>query len=297
MMAVSKEFTAYLEEQLSKALNRQLKMKHVSAVSGGSINAAYCLHTTVGDFMMKRNSKSAYPDMFTCESAGLAAIGRTQTIAVPQTILLDSFEDDSFLILEWIEAAKATPAAARLLGQQLAAMHRHTATEFGFDTNNYMGSLPQSNRKHSTWSAFFITERLKSMVSIARHKQLLTANDETAFEKLYEILPSLFAEEPPALLHGDLWSGNYLIGVNQKPYLIDPAVSYGHREFDIAMTTLFGGFSHDFYESYQNSFPLAQGWQERVNLWNLYPLLLHLNLFGSGYLPQVRTCLQPYVSV
>jgi protein-ribulosamine 3-kinase len=177
MMAVSKEFTAYLEEQLSKALNRQLKMKHVSAVSGGSINAAYCLHTTDGDFMMKRSSKSAYPDMFACESAGLAAIGRTKTIAIPQTILLDNFEDDSFLILEWIEAAKTTPAAARLLGQQLAAMHRHTATQFGFDTDNYMGSLPQSNCRHATWSAFFINERLKPMVSIARQKQKLLSKN------------------------------------------------------------------------------------------------------------------------
>jgi len=294
MMAISKQFTAYLERQLSEATKQELKLKHVSSVSGGSINAAYCLHTTAGDYMMKRNSKSAFPDMFACERAGLVAIGQTQTIAVPQVILVDEFEDNSFLMLQWIEAAKGTPATFKLLGQQLAAMHRHTATQFGFDTNNFMGSLPQSNRRHDTWAGFFVNERLRPMVNIARHKQLLTKNDEADFEDLYERLPGLFNEEPPALLHGDLWSGNYLIGVNQKPYLIDPAVSYGHREFDIAMTTLFGGFGREFYEGYQSAFPLAQGWQERINLWNLYPLLLHLNLFGSGYLPQIRNSLKQY---
>jgi len=293
-MAVSKQFTAYLEQQLSQAIKQDLKLKHVTSVSGGSINAAYCLHTTAGDYMMKRNSKHSFPGMFACESAGLTALQKTKTIAVPQTILLDEYEDDSFLILEWIEAAKATPATSYLFGQQLAALHSHTAPQFGFETDNYMGSLPQSNRKHSSWASFYINERLKPMVETSCTKQLLTASDEIAFEKLYEKLPGLFKEEQPALLHGDLWSGNYLIGVHQKPYLIDPAVSYGHREFDIAMTTLFGGFSREFYEGYQHKFPLVQGWQTRLNLWNLYPLLLHLNLFGSGYLPQIKNSLQQY---
>jgi len=294
-MAVSRQFTAYLEQQLSGAIKQELTLKHVSSVSGGSINAAYCLHTTAGDFMMKRNTKSAFPDMFACESGGLAAIRKTQTIAVPKTILLDEFEDDSFLVLEWIEAIKSTPATAKLLGQQLAAMHRQTTDQFGFDNDNYMGSLPQSNQKHDTWAAFFVDERLLPMVKIGVDMQLLHADDEKAFEKLFKALPGLFDEEPPALLHGDLWGGNYLIGYNGKPYLIDPAVSYGHREFDIAMTTLFGGFNREFYEGYQNSYPLAQGWQQRLNLWNLYPLLLHLNLFGSSYLAQVRECLQQYI--
>jgi protein-ribulosamine 3-kinase len=294
-MAVSKQFTAYLEQRLSEAVNQDLKLKHVSSVSGGSINAAYCLHTTAGDYMMKRNSKSAYPNMFACESAGLATIRKTHTIALPQTILLGEFEEDSFLVLEWIEAVKTTPATSKLLGQQLAAMHRHTAKQFGFDTDNYMGSLPQSNCKHDRWAAFFINERLQPMVKIGLNKGVLDVKDEQAFALLYKNLPSLFEEETPALIHGDLWSGNYLIGANQKPYLIDPAVTYGHREFDIAMTTLFGGYNREFYEAYQSSFPLAPGWQQRIDLWNLYPLLLHMNLFGGGYLAQVRKCLEKYI--
>jgi protein-ribulosamine 3-kinase len=294
-MAVSRQFTAYLEQRLSAALNQDLKLRHVSSVTGGSINAAYCLHTTAGDYMMKRNSKSAYPNMFACESAGLNAIRKTQTIAVPKTILLDEFEDDSFLILEWIEAVKVTLATGKLLGQHLSAMHRHMAKQFGFDDDNYMGSLPQSNQKHDTWAAFYINERLQPMVNIGVNKGLLNLKDAQDFEKLYKILPHLFEEEAPALIHGDLWSGNFLIGADQKPYLIDPAVSYGHREFDIAMTTLFGGFNREFYDAYNNNFPLAGGWQQRIDLWNLYPLLLHLNLFGGGYLAQVKNCLHKFI--
>jgi fructosamine-3-kinase len=295
MMAVSKEFTACLEEQLSKVVNQQLKLKHVSSVSGGSINAAYCLHTNLGDYMMKRNNKNAYPGMFKCEAEGLAAIRNTKSIAVPEFILLAEFEEDSLLVLEWIENTRSTTEASKLLGRQLAAMHRCTAKQFGFDSDNYMGSLLQSNTKHDTWTDFFIHQRLQPMVKIAADKQLLNSKDVRLFDKLYTNLPGIFTEEPPAFIHGDLWGGNYLIGTKLKPYLIDPAISYGHREFDIAMTTLFGGFGSDFYDAYHENFTLAKGWQQRVNLWNLYPLLLHLNLFGSSYLGQVRGCLMDYV--
>lgn len=174
-------------------------------------------------------------------------------------------------------------------------MHTHSAEAFGFDGDNYMGSLKQSNIKHDTWAAFYTGERLMPMVKIAVDNCLLSNRDEQFFEKLYARLPGLFEEEKPSLIHGDLWSGNYIIANDDAPYLIDPAVSYGHREFDIAMTTLFGGFGRQFYRSYHESFPLAKGWEQRLDLWNLYPLLLHLNLFGAGYLGQVRDGLAGYV--
>lgn len=294
-MAVSREFTAYLEQELSKVIHQQLKLKHVSSVSGGSINAAYCLHTNVGDYMMKRNNKNAYPGMFEREAEGLAAIRNTKTIAVPGFVLLSDFEEDSFLVLEWIENSRSTSDASKLLGRQLAAMHKQTAESFGFHNDNYMGSLLQSNKQHDSWAGFFIEERLQPMVKIAVAKQLLNSQDVQNFDKLYTNLSGLFTEELPALVHGDLWGGNYLISMQGKPYLIDPAVSYGHREFDIAMTTLFGGFTNDFYEAYHESFPLQAGWEQRVALWNLYPLLLHLNLFGSGYLRQVRVGVMQYI--
>jgi fructosamine-3-kinase len=174
-------------------------------------------------------------------------------------------------------------------------MHNNSAAYFGFEGNNYMGSLTQSNKKHDTWSSFFVEERLQPMVKIAFDKRLLNKVDVQNFDRLYSKLHKLFKEEPSSLIHGDLWGGNYLISTDEKPYLIDPAVSYGNREFDIAMTTLFGGFSESFYAAYNESFPLNKGWNERIELWNLYPLLLHLNLFGAGYLEQVREGVEAYI--
>lgn len=292
-------FTGKLKEYIALCLtahyNKAVSIQIVSPVSGGDINAAYCLQTNAGKFMLKLNSKSAFPGMFKCEAEGLAAIRNTQSIAIPQVILQFDYEDDSCLLLEWIEAIRATPEASAQLGRELAAMHKHTAPQFGFDTDNYMGSLPQSNRKHDSWAVFFIQERLEPMVKIAINKRLLGHEDALLFDKLYTRLPELFDEEAPALIHGDLWGGNYLIKNDGKPFLIDPAVSYGHREFDVAMTTLFGGFSNGFYAAYNEAFPLVKSWQERVDLWNLYPLLLHLNLFGMSYLGQVKDGLGQYL--
>lgn len=133
------------------------------------------------------------------------------------------------------------------------------------------------------------------MIKIAISNKLMNNNDIDNFNQLCRRLPGLFEEENPSLIHGDLWSGNYLISTDDRPYLIDPAITYGHREFDIAMTTLFGGFSSEFYEAYQYHFPLQKGWQRRTDLWNLYPLLVHLNLFGLSYLGQVEDCLKQYL--
>lgn len=233
--------------------------------------------------------------MFQREQEGLQAIAKTQTIATPQVLFQGDAGNESYLLLEWIDTRKPAPQSSYLLGGQLAAMHRHTAAYFGFDTDNYMGSLPQSNSHHSSWHNFFISERLLPMVKLGREKGELSAPDVQHFEKLYLKLSEFFNEDAPSLIHGDLWGGNYLIATDGKPYLIDPAVSYGNREFDIAMTTLFGGFDNAFYEAYHSAYPLQSGWQQRINLWNLYPLLIHVNLFGGNYASQVRRCLATYV--
>jgi protein-ribulosamine 3-kinase len=267
---------------------------HAVPVSGGSINAVYCLQILDKKYLLKVNSREQFPSMFKCEAEGLKAIALTGAIAVPDIILQNDIDDQSFLLLEWIDMRRATPKASTLFGSQLAQMHRTTVDSFGFEADNYMGSLHQSNKKHHKWSEFFVEERLMPMVKMAADRQRLYKTDLTNFEKLYKKLPELFQEEPPSLIHGDLWSGNYLISEDEKPYLIDPAVSYGHRESDIAMTTLFGGFSNEFYAAYNEAFPLEKGWQQRMDLWNLYPLLVHLNLFGMGYLGQVRDCLNEY---
>lgn len=267
----------------------------VIPVSGGSINKVYRMQTATERFLLKVNSLRDYPGMFKLEQEGLAAIRSTQSIAVPDVILQGETEAESYLVMQWIEPGLGTRKSSQKSGEQLAQMHRHTWEYFGFTTNNYMGSLTQSNTKHSSWATFFVEERLKPMIKIAFEKQQLNGNDIQSFEKLYQKLPGLFNEESPALVHGDLWSGNYLIDTNERPYLIDPAVCYCNREFDIAMTTLFGGFDAVFYEAYDSTFPLQKGWKQRLKIWNLYPLLLHVNLFGDSYTNQVRTTLSAFV--
>ncbi|PTQ96779.1 hypothetical protein C8P68_104268 [Mucilaginibacter yixingensis] len=268
-----------------------VKIKDTSAVSGGDINQVYRLDTSSGQFLLKVNSKDAFPGMFAHEAQGLSAIRQTETIAVPDVIYQGYAGKESYLLLEWIETWYPSEQASKNLGRQLAAMHEHTADLFGFHQDNYMGSLPQKNNRHKSWSDFFVKERLKPMVKMAIESGQLNDNDQDDFDQLYEKLPGLHPDEPPALVHGDLWSGNYLINTKEQPYLIDPAVSYSNREFDIAMTALFGGFNATFYKAYNDAYPLQPGWQGRLKIWNLYPLLVHVNLFGGGYANQVRQIL------
>jgi protein-ribulosamine 3-kinase len=267
----------------------------INAVSGGDINNVYQLHCGNNSYLLKVNDRYNYPDMFAREEEGLSAIRKTNTIAVPDVILQGEFEIEGYLILQWVNAGPANIPASSELGIQLAQMHKGSNTQFGFYTDNYMGSLIQSNNWYNTWSDFFIEQRLQPMVKMAADKKELTQTDIYRFDELYKKLPDLFIEEPASLLHGDLWGGNYLINTKGKPYLIDPAVSYGNREFDIAMTTLFGGFDSAFYEAYYQEFPLQLGWQKRLKLWNLYPLLVHVNLFGGMYARQVRENLSVFI--
>jgi fructosamine-3-kinase len=276
-------------------LGLNAKIQRITPVTGGDINLTYRLETTLGNFFVKTNSLHKFPGMFESEEKGLAAIRKTNSIAVPEVILMGNAENESYLILQWIDAGQSSKISSQQLGHQLTQMHRNTSGQFGFEADNYMGSLHQSNRPHDSWAQFFIEERLQPMVKIAVDKKELVKSDMHQFDELYKKLPDLFTEEPSALLHGDLWGGNYLIGAEGKPYLIDPAVSYGNREFDIAMTTLFGGFDHVFYEAYNQEFPLLPGWQQRLKLWNLYPLLVHVNLFGGMYAKQVRENLSVFV--
>ncbi|MFC0517860.1 fructosamine kinase family protein [Mucilaginibacter angelicae] len=268
---------------------------NISTVSGGDINDVYHLQCEDNSYLLKVNDRHNYPGMLAMEKEGLSAIRKTNTIAVPDVVLQDEYDSDSYLIMQWINVGSINTASSSELGVQLARMHKSSNAQFGFYTNNYMGSLIQSNNWYNTWSDFFIEQRLQPMVKMAVDKKELNQTDIYRFDELYKKLPDLFTEEPSALIHGDLWAGNYLVNTEGKPYLIDPAVSYGNREFDIAMTTLFGGFDRAFYEAYNTESPLLPGWQQRLKLWNLYPLLVHVNLFGSMYTKQVRENLSVFV--
>ena len=271
--------------------------RQMSPVSGGSINK--CFKIVVNKELMlfvKTNSVSAFPGLLEKEQNGLTFIARQKIIRVPEIIAHHKMDDQQFLILEWIEQGVKNPSFWKLFGEQLAALHKISSGGYGFQEDNYMGALPQSNVLSEKWTDFFIHYRLETQINLASQKGLLLPQHLRLFERMYKKLGDIFNEEAPSLLHGDLWSGNFISAVNGDPVLIDPAVYFGHRNMDLGMTTLFGGFERSFYESYQYHYPFADNYRDQWEVCNLYPLLIHLNLFGTGYLPDIEAVLKKFTS-
>lgn len=255
------------------------------AVGGGCINEAYIVGDADQRFFVKLNHADKWA-MFEAEAAGLRAILGSQTVRAPKPIALGAADDQAFIVLEYIELNQR--GDARLLGRQLAAMHRCVAAQFGWDRDNTIGATPQPNGRCADWVSFWWDRRLGYQLGLARQKAFtLSAASE---ERLRQRVARLFDgyRPVPSLLHGDLWSGNYGFDEEGNPVVFDPAVYYGDRETDIAMTRLFGGFPLAFYQAYEASFPLAQGFEERQTLYNLYHVLNHFNLFGGGYAAQAQ---------
>jgi len=226
--------------------------------------------------------------MFIKEANGLRELRKANALRVPEIILAT----EEILILEFLPVSPPTNRRVffEQFGMQFAQLHRCNSDQFGFDENNFIGSTPQKNfPRMSSWKDFFITNRLEFQFKLAEQNRYIDKEIVSLYQKLEKHVEHLIQGdgESPALLHGDLWSGNYLCLVNDIPAVIDPAVYYGHREADLAMTMLFGGFSETFYESYHKEYPLNDGWQRRCELYKLYHLFNHLNLFGEGYYPQV----------
>lgn len=273
---------------LQSGSNQPVQILSVKPVSGGSINQAFQIKTSQRNYFLKYNDADRFPQMFQKEAKGLELLRNSGAINIPEVLLTADAGKHSFLLLEFIDSAPIKADFWDDFGKSLATLHSHKAEKFGLDHDNFMGSLEQSNNFHESWITFFIEERLGPQVRLAREKNAISKNDILAFERLYLKLGDVFPKASPSLLHGDLWSGNFMVNEAGKPCLIDPAVYYGHPEIDIAMTTLFGGFSQRFYEVYNHNNPLEKGWQNRLNIYNLYPLMIHVNLFGGGYLGSVR---------
>jgi protein-ribulosamine 3-kinase len=281
-------------ESLERVYKEKIELISVSPVGGGDINDAYQINTSEGDFFVKKNSASRFPGMFKKEAMGLEILDTTNTIRVPNLIEFGESGDEAFLILRFIRSGQRLSNFWDRFAHQLGNLHRHSNDSFGLDHNNYIGSLHQSNKKHKTWADFFINERLEVQVKLARNSGLIENTTITAFEKFYRKINDIFPIEQPALLHGDLWGGNFMVDEKGDPVIIDPAVYYGHREMDIAMTKLFGGFDSKFYDAYNRYYPLEKAWQERVDYCNLYPLMVHVNLFGQSYLGSVNSILNKF---
>ncbi len=272
-----------------------IKIESVHSVSGGDISQAYLLETESERFFCKVNHADQAHNMFVAEKKGLEAIAETKTIASPKVLFCEPLEKGSVLLMEYIEPKRASSAEMSQYGHQLAALHHYSVGNlFGWETDNFIGSLPQSNFNHTDWCDFYVAERLLPQLRRAQDGNRLQADEMPSEDALLRTCGNLFPEVSPSLLHGDLWSGNYLISRTGVPFLIDPATYYGHREVDIAMTRLFGGFGTPFYEAYNEHFPKIGGEAERNDIYQLYYLLVHLNLFGSSYKASVMDILDRY---
>lgn len=293
-MPLSAALTRLLHDTLNgqdQSRKNTLSLKHVG---GGSINESYRINYGSRSYFVKLNSAVKFPQLFRKEKHGLERISSSHQFRTPAIIGLIESEGMQLLLLEWIEKGTPTPQFWKDFGRKLAALHEVTGDRFGLDEDNYMGSVPQKNEPHDDWCSFFMEARLKPMVLRCSQKGILQKKHFSRFESLENKLAGIFNAEPPCLLHGDLWSGNFICSADNEPVLIDPAVYYGHRSVDLGMSTLFGGFHSSFYEAYQYHTPLPSNYREQWAIANLYPLLIHLYLFGAGYLPQIEDILADF---
>lgn len=255
-------------------------------VSGGCINDAMVLSDGAQHFFVKLN-RGDKVGMYEAEAEGLSAIAATHTVRVPGVIDFGVAEDTAYLVLEYLQPGGCGGDGA--LGESLAAMHHHTTTRFGWHRDNTIGATPQPNAWHEDWLCFLRERRIGYLLDRACARggdaRLRDLGDE-----LLHRLPELFGgyTPVPSLLHGDLWGGNWATLASGEPAVFDPAVYYGDREADLAMTELFGGFSPRFYAAYQAAWPLDAGYALRKDLYNLYHVLNHFLLFGGGYARQAQ---------
>jgi fructosamine-3-kinase len=265
-------------------------VRQVSAVSGGSTSDASRVTVTDGDgrsrtLFVKSNAIS-FLDHFEAEIAGLRRLADCGVIGVPQPIATGVFQNRAYLITQWIEPTVAGDNFFRNFGIALADLHRVTSgDQIGLDHDNYLGASRQPNATRQSWPEFFAVQRIEYQLRWAIDQRVTSASLRRDCEGIIRNIDTLLSgrEQPTSLLHGDLWSGNYLCGPNAQPVVIDPAVYYGCREAEFGMLRLFGGCPTAFYQAYQQRFPLPEGWQRRAQVYTLYHLLNHLNLFGSGY--------------
>lgn len=282
---------------LSIYLGEDVEVSPGRGLGGGCINNAECVTTSAGRFFLKSNP-SPLPGMFAREADGLEALESVGEIEVPAAIHASDGGPDfpPFLLTTYIEPGRKQPHFFELFGQCLADLHRAgTGKRFGFDNDNYLGSTPQPNTWSDDWVEFFRNHRLGHQLRLAERNGH-GGELQRLGGKLLERLGDYLAEpnEPPTILHGDLWGGNYMVAKDGGAVLIDPAVYYGRREADLAMTRLFGGFDRDFYAAYEEVWPLADGSEARLEIYELYHLLNHLNLFGGGYLGGCLQILRRY---
>jgi fructosamine-3-kinase len=284
-----------MDAQLKAAIGASLGAEVAASrpIAGGDINEANEITLVDGRRLFAKTNARAPRGMFAAEARGLAWLAEASTLRTPNVVAVSHAEDaHRFLILELLVSGSPARDFDERLGRGLAALHRFGAPSFGLDHHNFIGRLPQTNAPATNWADFYRTRRLETQLRRAVDGGLATARMRRGFDRLWGVLDDrLGPPEPPARLHGDLWGGNLLCDDRGAPCLIDPAVYAGHREMDLAMMRLFGGFGAQVFAAYEEAWPLADGHCERVGLYQLYPLMVHVNLFGGAYVGSVEAAL------
>ncbi len=293
-MALNDLLKIAIENEWQKQKNDFVKIKQASPVSGGDICDSYRLGTTNGIFFLKTGKVNAPKDLFEKEFNGLELLTEAKAISIPQPLFYGNTGTQGFLVMEFIQRSPVQINFWESFAEKLATLHQSSHTHFGLREDNYIGILPQQNNIVDNWPDFYAFQRLEPLIKQCADSRSLSPENIRQSEKLYKRLPEIFPVEKPSLIHGDLWGGNYLPGTHGMPFVFDPAAYFGNREMDLAMTRLFGGFDRKFYWHYHTIFPLAPGWEERVEICQLYYLLVHAVLFGGGYLQQVRKILTAF---
>ena len=265
-----------------------------SAVGGGCISHATRIRTVRGEWLVKWG-RGEVGRTFTAEAAGLEVLHRAASpLIIPKPVLWDAATDDQagFILMAWIESGGRGAEFWEAFGRGLSDLHRFKSDRFGFQIDNYIGRLPQRNDWEDSWPEFFRSRRIEPQVALAVDRGRWDSSWSEPLDRLYGRLSDLLPPDPePSILHGDLWSGNFMVDSKGRPVLVDPASYFGHREADLAMTELFGGFDQRFYAAYKEAWPLDSGYEERRDLYNLYHLINHLNHFGGGYAGSVESIL------
>jgi fructosamine-3-kinase len=280
-----KNTTQKLEEELFQ------KIDLITPLGGGCIGNAMKVTTENGNQYFVKSYENS--KMHHCEANGLNELKTANSIRIPRVLKVN----DNFLFLEYIESSKPAANFMGKFGQQMAQLHKNTTTKFGYFEDNFIGSTDQINvPQNVNWAEFFLENRIIYQFRLAEKKGYSTEELKSGIKllekRIYKILDG--SEEQPTLLHGDLWGGNFIVDQRGNPCLIDPAVYFGNREADLAMTKLFGGFDSQFYGAYNEEYPLKEGWEYRENLYKLYHILNHLNLFGNSYYKQVISLIEYY---
>jgi fructosamine-3-kinase len=277
-------------EKISQITGEKVRIEERRSVGGGCINQGYKISGSGKDYFIKLNQASSV-EMFAAEALGLEQMFETKTIRVPKPICWGIAGNSSYLVLEWLEFAPANNHAWEEMGRKLAAMHKTPGAErFGWERHNTIGSTPQINSWMDNWAGFFAEQRIGYQLKLARRRGGNFPEPDRIIELVRTILADITPQ--PSLVHGDLWSGNAAVTASGEPVILDPAVYYGDREVDIAMTELFGGFPAAFYRGYNQVWQLEEGYQQRKTLYNLYHILNHFNLFGGGYSTQANRMIE-----